>query len=284
MTEILVEASGLTKAYDGRVVVDDVSLRIERGTTLGLVGESGSGKSTVASMLLGLEKPTSGTATVMGVDLSTLRPGALRRMRRHMQLVMQDPVSALNRRKTVEQILRFPMSVHGSVARESRHELAVDLLTRVGLGEEHLSRQPHELSGGQCQRVGIARALALSPEFLVLDESVASVDVVMQSQILNLLRSLQDQLGLTYLFVSHDLAVVRYMSPTIAVMQAGRLVEHGSREQIFSDPQQQYTRDLLAASPASLAARSLAAARPPLMHRPGSSPGRPPDQTSRSPR
>ncbi len=209
-------------------------------------------------MLLGLEKPTSGTVSFMGADPAALRPRELRRMRRHMQLVMQDPVSALNRRKTVEQILRSPMSVHKTTERALRRDAAVELLSRVGLGEEHLSRHAHELSGGQCQRVGIARALAVSPEFLVLDESVASIDVVMQSQILNLLRSLQDQLDLTYLFVSHDLAVARYMSPTIAVMQAGRLVEFGSRTQIFTEPQRQYTRDLLAATPASLASRSLA--------------------------
>jgi len=261
MSAVLIEARGLVKDFgSGHRAVDGVSFDIESGTTFGLVGESGSGKSTVAALLLALERPTAGTVRFRGIDLAGLRPGALRRMRRHMQLVMQDPVSALNRRKTVEQILRLPMSVHDILPAGLQRGRAIELLEMVGLTESHLARFPHELSGGQCQRVGIARALAVSPEFLVLDESVSSVDVVMQAQILNLLKSLQAQLGLTYLFVSHDLAVVRYMAPFIAVMQAGTLVETGTREQIFGAASEPYTRALIDAAPASLAARHLAGA------------------------
>lgn len=255
----LVEARDLVKDFGGeRPAVDGVTFTIEKGTTFGLVGESGSGKTTVASMLLGLERPTSGSAWFRGTDLSQLGGGALRRMRRHMQLVLQDPRSALNRRKTVEQILRLPMQVHAAVADGDQRRRAVELLELVGLGEGHLGRRPHELSGGQCQRVGIARALAVAPDFLVLDESVASVDVMTQAQILNLLRSLQAELDLTYLFVSHDLAVVRYLAPTIAVMKEGKVVELGDRDQIFTAPRHDYTRGLIAAAPASLAARHLA--------------------------
>jgi ABC-type glutathione transport system ATPase component len=259
----LVEARGLVKDFGaGRLAVDGVSLEIARGETFGLVGESGSGKSTVAAMLLGLERPTAGSAWFRGVDLGGLRGGALRRTRRHMQLVLQDPRSALNRRKSVERILRLPMQVHGVVPAEDQRRRAVELLEMVGLAEEHLGRRPHELSGGQCQRVGIARALAVEPDFLVLDESVASVDVVTQAQILNLLKSLQAELGLTYLFVSHDLAVVRYMSQRIAVMKEGKVVETGDRDQIFRAPRHDYTRGLIAAAPASLAARQLDDAGP----------------------
>lgn len=254
MSDALVEAHELVKVFPtGTRAVNEVSLRIRRGETFGLVGESGSGKSTVAALLLALEKPTGGRVVFDGIDLASLRTRELRTLRRRMQLVLQDPVSALNRRKSVEQIVSLPLVVHGKVSAGERRRRVAELLELVGLPASFLHRYPRELSGGQCQRVGIARALALKPDFVVLDESVSAVDVAMQAQILNLLRDLQHEFGLTYLFVSHDLAVVRYMAPNIAVMQRGVVVETGSREQIFSAPAHPYTRALMAATPASLA-------------------------------
>ncbi len=257
MNAPLVEARDLVKVFGNGVrAVDGVSLDVAAGETFGLVGESGSGKSTVSALLLCLERPTSGTVRFQGEDLTSAGTAAVRAARRSMQLVMQDPVSALNRRKTVEQIVGLPLLVHGGAAPAARRARVLELLDLVGLPAEFLARYPHEMSGGQCQRVGIARALALEPAFVVLDESVSAVDVVMQAQILNLLKDLQRRLGLTYLFVSHDLAVVRYMCTRIAVMQAGRVVEVGSREQIFAGATHPYTRALIDAAPASLAARA----------------------------
>lgn len=254
VADALVEAHELVKDYPtGTRAVDKVSLSIGRGETFGLVGESGSGKSTVAALLLALERPTSGRVVFDGVDLAGLRTRQLRSLRRRMQLVLQDPVAALNRRKTVEQIVSLPLVVHEKVSARERQLRVAELLDLVGLPASFVHRYPRELSGGQCQRVGIARALALQPDFVVLDESVSAVDVAMQAQILNLLRGLQREFGLTYLFVSHDLAVVRYMAPTIAVMQSGVIVETGSREQIFSAPAHPYTRSLIAAAPSALA-------------------------------
>jgi ABC-type oligopeptide transport system ATPase subunit len=229
--------------------VDDVSLTIARGETFGLVGESGSGKSTLSRLVLGLDTPTSGHVTVAGRDLASLRGRALRAQRRHMQIVLQDPVAALNRRKTIEQIVGLPLAVHERMPRSARAARVRELLGLVGLPPAFAGRYPHELSGGQCQRVGIARAIALEPELIVLDEAVSAVDVSVQAQILNLLRDLQQRLGLTYLFVSHNLAVVRYMSDTVAVMQRGSIVEMGTRAQLFARPAHEYTRELLAAVP-----------------------------------
>ena len=254
MTEILVEASHLVKDFSrGARAVDDVSFTIRTGESFGLVGESGSGKSTTAAILLGLEQPTSGTVRFGGHDVSRATSREMLALRRDMQLVMQDPVSSLNRRRTVEQIVGLPLKLHRRLDTRGRRAEVVRLLALVGLPEAMLTRYPHELSGGQCQRVNIARALAVSPKFLVLDESVSAIDVVMQAQILNLVKKLQHELGLTYLFVSHDLAVVRYMCERIAVMQHGRLVEVGTRAEIFSDRARDYTRELIAAAPASLA-------------------------------
>ena len=253
MSEFLVEADGLVKIFPGGTrAVDDASLQIRRGETLGLVGESGSGKSTVAALLLALERPTAGSVRFDGIDVTSLKPRKLRELRRRMQLVLQDPLAALNRRKTIEQIVSLPLAVHEKKSSKERRRRAEELLDLVGLPVSFLERYPRELSGGQCQRVGIARALALEPDFVVLDESVSAVDVAMQAQILNLLRDLQRELGLTYLFVSHDLAVVRYMSPTISVMRQGVVVENGTREQIFSSPSHPYTRSLIEAAPPAL--------------------------------
>ena len=252
VVEHLVRHFGGGKGHPERAVraVDDVSFEIPRGETFGLVGESGSGKSTLARLLLRLDTPTSGRVLFDGHDVFTMPGREHRRLRPRMQMVFQDPFASLNRRKTVEQSIAFPLRVHkpelGSTARAARVRELLDL---VGLRGSHATAYPRQLSGGQCQRVSIARALALDAEFVVLDEAVSSVDVSIQAQILNLLRDLQETLGLTYLFVSHDLAVVRYMSNSIGVMYRGRIVELGSREQLFSNPQHPCTHALLASIP-----------------------------------
>ena len=230
--------------------VDDVSLVLGRGATVGLVGESGSGKSTLARLLLRLDEPTSGSVRFEATDLYAASRRELRRLRREMQIVFQDPYASLNKRKTVEQIVSFPLVVHDrSLSRRERRARVAELLELVGLRPEHAGAYPRQLSGGQCQRVSIARALALNPKLVVLDEAVSAVDVSIQAQILNLLRELQDRLELTYLFVTHDLAVVRYMADTIAVMYLGRIVEQAPRDALFSSPQHPYTHALLAAIP-----------------------------------
>ncbi|HET7450404.1 MAG TPA: oligopeptide/dipeptide ABC transporter ATP-binding protein [Gaiellaceae bacterium] len=230
--------------------VDDVSFELQRGMTLGLVGESGSGKSTLARLLLRLDQPTSGRVEFDGRNLFELAPSELRRRRRDMQIVFQDPFASLNHRKTVEQIVSFPLRVHQrSMTRAERTARVAELMELVGLRPEHARAYPRQLSGGQCQRVSIARALALGPKLVVLDEAVSAVDVSIQAQILNLLKELQARLGLTYVFVTHDLAVVRYMADSVAVMYLGRIVEQGPREQLFGDPRHPYTHALLAAIP-----------------------------------
>jgi len=253
-SDVIVAAEGLTRHFPlagGASVraVDGVSFDIRRAETFGLVGESGSGKSTVARLLLRLDEPTSGRVTVDGNDLFALSNRELRRQRRRMQIVFQDPFAALNRRKTVEQIVGLPLSVHLGLRGQARAARVAELLDLVGLRRELAGRYPHQMSGGQCQRVGIARALALEPEFIVLDEAVSAVDVSIRAQLLNLLKDLQIRLGLTYLFVSHDLAVVRYMSSSVAVMYHGRIVEMGSRDRLFGDPMHPYTHCLMKAIP-----------------------------------
>lgn len=260
MTSPLVQAHHLSKVYgNGTRAVVDATFDIQPGETVGLVGESGSGKSTVAAMLLRLEDPTSGSVVFDGRDITRMPRPQLRRLRRDMQLVMQDPVSSLNRRRTVGSILATPMQVHTSMGKQEIATRTRELLDLVGLPESFVGRLPSEMSGGQCQRVGIARALALNPSFIVLDESVSAIDVLVQAQILNLLKELQRELGLTYLFVSHDLAVVRYMASRIVVMRKGEIVEQGGREAIFRHANHPYTRELMAAAPAALAAQHLAA-------------------------
>lgn len=252
--DVLVDVQGVSKVFtlgSGRRVtaVDDVSFQIRRGETVGLVGESGSGKSTVSKAVLALGGIDGGTVVFDGQRPHDLRGEELRRLRKRMQMVFQDPFSALNRRQTVAQIIEAPLRAHGIGTRASRAEKVRETMHRVRLDEEFAHRLPRSMSGGQCQRVSIARSLVLEPEFLVLDESVSALDVSIQAQVLNLLRELQTELGLTYLFISHDLAVIRYMSSTVAVMQQGRIVEIGARDALFANPQHEYTRGLMAAIP-----------------------------------
>jgi oligopeptide transport system ATP-binding protein len=229
--------------------VDGVSFEIREGETLGLVGESGSGKSTTGFCVLQLIKPTSGSVRFMGKELTELPRGQLRRLRREMQIVFQDPYSSLNPRMTVGDIVAEPLIVHGVGSRASRRARVRELLDVVGFDPTFTNRYPHEFSGGQRQRIGIARALALGPRLIVCDEPVSALDVSIQAQILNLLKDLQDEFGLTYLFIAHDLAVVRSMSDRIAVMQAGKLVEEGPAEEVYGAPREEYTKKLLTSVP-----------------------------------
>jgi ABC-type oligopeptide transport system ATPase subunit len=229
--------------------VDGVSFEIEEGQTLGLVGESGSGKSTTAYAALQLIRPTAGSVRFLGRELTRLRPEELRRMRREMQIVFQDPYASLNPRMTVGRILAEPLRTHGIGNRRTCRASVARLLELVGLEASYTNRYPHEFSGGQRQRIGIARALALNPKLIVCDEPVSALDVSIQAQILNLLKDLQRDLGVAYLFIAHDLAVVRAISDTIAVMHEGRIVEQGPAELVYTHPQTDYTRALLAAVP-----------------------------------
>ncbi|WP_424893134.1 dipeptide ABC transporter ATP-binding protein [Streptomyces sp. XH2] len=230
--------------------VRGVSLRIDPGETLGLVGESGSGKSTTARVLAGLQRPTSGDVRFDGRDIT--RAAADTRLRRELsrdvQLVFQDPYASLNPRRTVEEIVTTPLRVHTGLDKGERRARAAELLEQVGLRAAHLHRYPHEFSGGQRQRIGIARALALRPRLVIADEPVSALDVSVQAQVLNLLMDLRDELGLSLLFVSHDLAVVRHFCDRVAVMRAGSVVESGPRDEVFGDPKAPYTRELLAAT------------------------------------
>ena len=257
----LVEARNLVKTFhsgqsafglrtSGEVrAVNDVSLTIAAGETLGLVGESGSGKSTLGRMLLRLVEPESGAVLFDGHDVLRASGAELRRLRRDMQIIFQDPFGSLDPRMTVEQIVTEPMLVHGSERRNERRQRAAEMMRAVGLDASALARYPHEFSGGQRQRVGIARALVLRPRFIVADEPVSALDVSVGSQIVNLLKQLQRDFSLTYLFISHSMPIVRYLADRIAVMQRGELVEVAETEQIVTAPQHPYTRTLLAATP-----------------------------------
>ena len=229
--------------------VDDVSFEIRQGETLGLVGESGSGKSTTGYCVLELLKPTSGSVRFDGEELTTMPRNELRRMRREMQIVFQDPYASLNPRMTIGDIVGEPLLIHKIGDRKRRRRTVEELLEVVGFNPDFVNRYPHEFSGGQRQRIGVARALALNPRLIVCDEPVSALDVSIQAQILNLLKDLQQAFGLTYLFIAHDLAVVREMSDQIAVMNRGKIVEAGSADQVYTNPRDDYTKALLAAVP-----------------------------------
>ncbi len=261
MTAPLLEVQGLTRHFavkrglvfsrDAGVVraVDGVSFRLDRGETLALVGESGCGKSTTARLVLRLIEPTAGTVWFEGQDVTAMTGEPLRSLRKRLQIVFQDPFASLNPRMTVGEILEEPLIVHGIGDARSRADRVAALLGQVGLAAYHAQRYPHEFSGGQRQRIGIARALAVEPSLIVCDEPVSALDVSVQAQVINLLKDLQRALGLSYLFIAHDLAVVKHMADRVAVMYLGQIVEIGPAAALFANPRHPYTRTLLAAIP-----------------------------------
>ncbi|MEA3210166.1 MAG: peptide/nickel transport system ATP-binding protein [Chthoniobacter sp.] len=240
----------LRRHIDDIKAVDDVSFSIEAGTTVGLVGESGSGKSTIGKTILKLVPPTSGQILFEGRDVLPLSENEFRPLRREMQMIFQDPFGSLNPRHTIFQIVGEALEIHfPKMNHNARRERVAELMRQVGLKPEMMERYPHEFSGGQRQRIGIARALAVKPKFIVCDEPVSALDVSVQAQIVNLLQDLQAELGLTYLFIAHDLAVVEHVSDHVLVMYRGKIVESASAEAIYQAPQHEYTRKLLAAVP-----------------------------------
>ena len=257
----LIQVRNLTKVFSmtesafasrskGEVrAVDNVSLEIQQGETLGLVGESGSGKSTLGRLILRLLEPTSGEIRFAGKDITSANASEMRELRRDMQIIFQDPFGSLDPRYRVEDVIAEPLILHQTMTREARRQRIAELLRAVGMDESALIRYPHEFSGGQRQRIGIARALALRPKFIVADEPVSALDVSVGAQIVNLLRELQREFGLTYLFISHSMPLVRYLATRIAVMYRGQIVEIGTTESITSHSQHPYTSSLLAATP-----------------------------------
>ncbi len=260
MPKILLEARNIVKYFPikGGVflkeiaavkAVDGVSLTIDEGETVGLVGESGCGKTTFGRAILRLEEPTSGEIYFEGESILTYDKNKMQALREKMQIIFQDPFSSLNPRKTVAQIIGEPLLVHGMRSRKKRDERVLELLRVVGLRKEHMRRYPHQFSGGQRQRIGVARALALQPKLIVCDEAVSALDVSIQAQVINLLKDLQDEFGLTYLFISHDLSVVEHVSDRVAVMYLGKIVEFAPSQALYKTPLHPYTQALLSAVP-----------------------------------
>jgi len=243
--------TGLLRRHtDDIKAVDDVSFTVEEGTTVGLVGESGSGKTTIGRTILKLAPATSGKILFHGRDILPMSEHRFRPLRREMQMIFQDPFGSLNPRLSIASIITEPLEIHfPEMTKADRRERVAELLRQVGLKPEMMSRYPHEFSGGQRQRIGIARALAVKPKFIVCDEPVSALDVSVQAQIVNLLQDLQEELGLTYLFIAHDLAVVEHISDQVLVMYRGKIVEAASAAAIYADPQHDYTKKLLAAVP-----------------------------------
>jgi len=282
--ESLVSVTGLHKHFPIRRgflrrevaairAVDDVSIEIQKGETLGLVGESGSGKSTLGRVMLALDEPTSGQVRFGGKDLASLSADELRLTRQQMQIIFQDPYASLNPRMRVGGIVREPLDIHNVGAKKARDEKVGELLTMVGLDPSHAERFPHEFSGGQRQRVGIARALATNPSFIVADEPISALDVSIQAQIVNLLAELREQLQLTFLFIAHDLSMVRHLCNRVAVTYLGKIVELGSCEEVFANPLHPYTQALIEAIPVP----DPESARPPeLLHGDVPDPSEPP--------
>ncbi|MCL2670373.1 MAG: ATP-binding cassette domain-containing protein, partial [Syntrophaceae bacterium] len=253
-TENLLEVNNLKKYFKTKYgmlhAVDDISFTIEKGKTLGVVGESGCGKTTTGRVILRLIEPTGGSVYFEGEDLFALTPEQMRLKRREMQIIFQDPFASLNPRKTINQIISQPLKLHGLYQNKyERQRRVLELMETVGLAERLINTYPHELDGGRRQRIGVARALALEPKFIVCDEPVSALDVSIQAQILNLLNNLQKSMGLTYIFITHDLSVVHYFADDIAVMYLGKLVEKAPAVQLFAHPTHPYTQALLSAIP-----------------------------------
>ena len=248
--DAIIEVPDLRRTvYPDVKAVDGISFTIKQGETLGLVGESGCGKSTTGKTILQLERATSGEVYMDGRDLAKLKGEELRHMRRRMQIIFQDPYASLNPRMTVGQIISEPLEIHGTAKGKDKEERVKELLKLVGLNPHFIGRFPHEFSGGQRQRIGVARALALNPAFIVWDEPIAALDVSIQAQVVNLLEDLQKKFGLTYLFIAHDLSMVRHISDRVAVMYLGRIVEISDWKAIYDDPKHPYTQALLSAIP-----------------------------------